>query len=265
MSKSIGIIPARYASARFPGKCLFEIAGKPLVQWVVERAKKAKSLAEVIVATDDERIAKAVKGARVVMTSPNHPSGTDRLAEVAAKIECDIVVNIQGDEPLIGIEMIDQMVEVLGSGFRVLGSEKPRAENREPRTQPPSMVTWAQKISRREDVENPNIVKVVFDKNGDALYFSRWPLPFVRDKNERAEFYRHFGIYAYRRDFLLQYVKMPQTPLEKAEKLEQLRALENGHKIRVLLTEHESVGVDTPEDVAKVEKLLATNYTNKHE
>ncbi|MSR65253.1 MAG: 3-deoxy-manno-octulosonate cytidylyltransferase [Verrucomicrobiae bacterium] len=241
--KAIGIIPARYASTRFPGKCLFEIAGKPLVQWVVERATKARSLAEVIVATDDERIAKAVKGARVVMTSPNHPSGTDRLAEVAAKIECDIVVNIQGDEPLIGIEMIDQMVEAFSvqrSAFSV------------------QMVTWAQKISKREDVENPNIVKVVFDKNGDALYFSRWPLPFVRNKNERANHYRHFGIYAYRRDFLLQYVKMPQTPLEKAEKLEQLRALENGHKIRVLLTDHESIGVDTPEDVAKVEKLLTT-------
>src|SRR6185503_11287596 len=153
--KAIGIIPARYASTRFPGKCLFEIAGKPLVQWVVERAKRAKSLSEVIVATDDERIAKAIKGVRVVMTSPNHPSGTDRLAEVAAKIECDIVVNIQGDEPLIGIEMIDQMVATLSPQSSVPS---------------PAMVTWAQKISKQEDVENPNIVKVVFDKNGDALY-----------------------------------------------------------------------------------------------
>ena len=121
------------------------------------------------------------------------------------------------------------------------------------------MVTWAKRISEPRDIENPNIVKVVFDKHGDALYFSRWPIPYVREKSDRAEFYRHFGIYAYRRDFLLQYVKMPQTPLEKAEKLEQLRALENGCKIRVLLTEHESVGVDTPEDVAKVEALLRRN------
>jgi 3-deoxy-manno-octulosonate cytidylyltransferase (CMP-KDO synthetase) len=239
---AIGIIPARYASTRFPGKCLISIADKPLVQWVVERAKRAKSLSEVIVATDDERIAKAVTGARVVMTSPNHPSGTDRLAEVAAKIECDVVVNIQGDEPLIAVEMIDRMVEVLGSGFKVQGS--------------PVMVTWAQLISNATDIENPNIVKVVFDKHGDALYFSRWPIPYVREKSDRAEFYRHFGIYAYRRDFLLRYVKLPQTPLEKAEKLEQLRALENGFKIRVLLTDHESIGVDTPEDVARVEALL---------
>jgi 3-deoxy-manno-octulosonate cytidylyltransferase (CMP-KDO synthetase) len=138
--------------------------------------------------------------------------------------------------------MIDRMVEVLGSGFKVQGS--------------PVMVTWAQLISNATDIENPNIVKVVFDKHGDALYFSRWPIPYVREKSDRAEFYRHFGIYAYRRDFLLRYVKLPQTPLEKAEKLEQLRALENGFKIRVLLTDHESIGVDTPEDVARVEALL---------
>jgi len=237
MTTAIGIIPARYGSTRFPGKCLVSIAGKPLVQWVVERAKKAKSLSEVIVATDDERIARAVRAARTVMTSPDHPSGTDRLAEVAAQIECDIVVNIQGDEPLIGVEMIDEMVRVLDQ------SAIP-------------MATWAQKISDPRDIENPHVVKVVFDKHGDALYFSRWPVPYVREKNEPVEFYRHFGIYAYRRDFLLRYVKLPQTPLEKAEKLEQLRALENGYKIRVLLTEHESIGVDTPEDVAKVEALL---------
>jgi 3-deoxy-manno-octulosonate cytidylyltransferase (CMP-KDO synthetase) len=239
--KAIGIIPARYASTRFPGKCLVEIAGKPLVQWVVDRAKQAKSLSQVIVATDDERVSQAVKGAYVMLTSPNHPSGTDRLAEVAAKIECDIVVNIQGDEPLIAVEMIDRMVEALSTQHSALSTP---------------MVTWAQRITDPRDLDNPNVVKVVFDKNGDALYFSRWPIPHERDKNERAEHYRHFGIYAYRRDFLLRYVKLPQTPLEKAEKLEQLRALENGYKIRVLLTEHESIGVDTPEDIARVEKLL---------
>jgi 3-deoxy-manno-octulosonate cytidylyltransferase (CMP-KDO synthetase) len=240
--KAIGIIPARYASTRFPGKCIAPIAGKPLIQWVVERARQAKSLSEVIVATDDHRIADAVKGAYVVMTSPQHPSGTDRLAEVAVKLDCDVVVNIQGDEPLIPAKMIDEMVDALGhSGTHAPG---------------PPMVTWAQRISDPRDLENPNVVKVVFDKNGDALYFSRWPIPYVRDKAGRVEHYRHFGIYAYRREFLLQYVKLPQTPLERAEKLEQLRALENGHKIRVLLTEHESIGVDAPEDVAKVEVLL---------
>lgn len=260
---AIGIIPARYASTRFPGKCLVEIAGKPLVQWVVDRAKQAKSLSEVIVATDDERIARAVKDARVEMTSPHHSSGTDRLAEVAAKAECDLVVNIQGDEPLIAVEMIDQMVEVLGSRFSVQDFQ---SSLRPPSSVlGPAMVTWAQKITDPRDIENPNVVKVVFDKHGDALYFSRWPIPYVRDKDGRAEHYRHFGIYAYRREFLLQYVKLPQTPLERAERLEQLRALENGYQIRVLLTEHESIGVDTPEDVAKVEKLLATNFTDRHE
>ena len=237
---AIGIIPARYASTRFPGKSLINISGKPLVQWVVERARQAKSLDEVIVATDDARIARAVKGARVVMTSSHHPSGTDRLAEVATNLKCDVVVNIQGDEPLIAVEMIDQMVDAL--------SPQPSALS-------PVMVTWAQRISNPRDLENPNIVKVVFDKNRDALYFSRWPIPYARD-NAEANHYRHFGIYAYHRDFLLQYVQLSRTPLEKMENLEQLRVLEHGYKIRVLLTEHESIGVDTPADVEKVEALL---------
>lgn len=235
----LGIIPARWASTRFPGKPLALIAGKPLVQHVWERASEARQLQRVIVATDDKRIARAVRefGGDVVLTDPDHPSGTDRLAEVARKIvKADALINIQGDEPLIDPHLIDRLAKTLASAH------------------PPDMVTAASLFNG--DPSNPNIVKVVLGKNGDALYFSRSPIPFPRDATSSSPIYRHIGLYGFQRKFLLQFVRWPQSDLEKTEQLEQLRALENGAVIRVLITEHEAIGVDTPEDIALVEKRL---------
>jgi 3-deoxy-manno-octulosonate cytidylyltransferase (CMP-KDO synthetase) len=240
----IGLIPARYASTRFPGKPLHPIAGKPLIQHVVERCKSVKALGEVIVATDDARIAEvARKFCRVEMTRNNHPSGTDRIAEVAERCECDAVVNIQGDEPLIDPAVIDAVAGALA-----------RCE----------MATAATLIKDPGDYDNPNVVKVVADAAGRALYFSRRTIPCVRDAASRSvseqlaafPFLKHLGIYGYRRETLLRLVKLPVSPLEQAEKLEQLRALENGVQIVVVRVNYDSVGVDLPEDVARVEKLL---------
>ena len=242
--KIIGIVPARYASTRFPGKLLAPIAGKPLIQHVVERCKKAKSLNEVIVATDDARIAGvAKKFCRVEMTRADHPSGTDRIAEVAAHCPCDAVVNIQGDEPMIDPAVIDAVAGAL-------------AQN--------EMSTAATRIKNPADYDNPNVNKVVVNAAGRALYFSRRTIPYLREAasgsvNEQLAafaFLKHLGIYGYRRETLLRLVKFPVSPLENAEKLEQLRALENGIPIAVVQVNYDSVGVDTPEDVAKVEKLL---------
>jgi 3-deoxy-manno-octulosonate cytidylyltransferase (CMP-KDO synthetase) len=242
--KVLGVIPARYASTRFPGKPLHPIAGKPLLQHVIERCRLARSLGEVIVATDDERIAAlARRFCRVEMTSDRHPSGTDRIAEVAGRVACDAVVNIQGDEPLMDPAVIDAVAGALaGEG----------------------MSTAATPVRRPEDLESPNVVKVVVNASGRALYFSRRSIPFVRDAASRpvAEqlaafpFLKHLGIYGYRREALLRLVQWPVSPLETAEKLEQLRALENGLQIAVVRVEHEGVGVDVPEDVARVEQLL---------
>jgi 3-deoxy-manno-octulosonate cytidylyltransferase (CMP-KDO synthetase) len=243
--KIIGIIPARYASTRFPGKPLALIAGKPLIQRVVEQCQKAKSLAEVIVATDDTRIWEVAQDfCRTEMTSPDHPSGTDRLAEVAGRCECDAVVNIQGDEPLIDPAVIDAVAGALA------GNE---------------MSTAATRIQAPEEYENPNVVKVVVNAAGQALYFSRRTIPYLRDASDRPAagqlaafpFLKHIGIYGYRREALLRLVKFPVSPLEQAEKLEQLRALENGMAIAVVRVEYDSVGVDMPEDVKRVEKMLA--------
>ncbi|MBI5774496.1 MAG: 3-deoxy-manno-octulosonate cytidylyltransferase [Verrucomicrobia bacterium] len=242
--RTLGIIPARYASTRFPGKPLHPIAGKPLIQHVVERCQLAKTLSEVIVATDDERIAAAAKKfCRVEMTRTDHPSGSDRIAEVAARISCDAVVNIQGDEPLIDPAVIDAVAAALA------GSE---------------MSTAATVIKNQEDYDNPNVVKVVVSATGRALYFSRRTIPFLREAASRPvheqlaafPFLKHLGIYGYRRDTLLRLVKFPQSPLEQAEKLEQLRALENAIAIAVVKVNYDSVGVDMPEDVARVEKIL---------
>ena len=241
----LGIIPARYASTRFPGKPLQPIAGKPLVQHVVERCKRAKSLSEVIVATDDSRIAEvARKFCRVEMTSDQHPSGTDRIAEVVGRCECDAAVNIQGDEPLIDPAVIDAVSRALAGA---------------------AMSTAATPLRDAAEYDNPNVVKVVVNAAGRALYFSRRTVPFVRDAASRpvAEqlaafpFLKHLGLYGYRRDALLKLVRFPVGPLEAAEKLEQLRALENGLDIAVVRVFYESVGVDAPEDVGRVEKLLA--------
>ena len=242
--KVVGIIPSRHASTRFPGKPLALIAGKPLIQRVIEQCQKAKSLSEVIVATDDERIFTAVKEiCRVEMTSPNHPSGTDRIAEVAGKISCDAVVNIQGDEPLIEPSVIDAIAGAL-------------AEN--------EMSTAATRIRNPAELDNPNVVKVVVTAAGRALYFSRRTIPYLREAASRSvneqlaafPFLKHLGIYGYRRETLLRLVKFPVSPLEAAEKLEQLRALENGIQIAVMQVAFDSVGVDTPEDVEWVERYL---------
>ena len=237
------IIPARYASTRLPGKPLLDIAGKPMIQHVYERAREAVLVNRVIVATDDGRILDAVKrfGGEVVMTSDAHKSGTDRLAEVAAALESDIIVNVQGDEPLIEPAMIDEAIRPLMEDVSiVMGSLK--AEIRD-----------------EAELNNPNIVKVVVDRNDFALYFSRYPIPYFRDASPLSLLtghFKHIGLYVYQRGFLLEYSGMPQTPLEEAEKLEQLRALENGYRIKVPTTRLQSVGVDTEEDLEKVRRIL---------
>jgi 3-deoxy-manno-octulosonate cytidylyltransferase (CMP-KDO synthetase) len=242
----LGIIPARYASTRFPGKPLALIAGKPLIQRVVERCRQAKSLAEVVVATDDKRIAEvAAKFCRVEMTREDHPSGSDRIAEVAQRNQCDAVVNIQGDEPLIDPAVINAVAEALGDS---------------------EMSTAATLIRNPEEYENPNVVKVVVNSAGRALYFSRRTIPYLREAASRSAneqlaafpFLKHLGIYGYRRETLLRLVKFLVSPLEQAEKLEQLRALENGIPIAVVKVDYDSVGVDVPGDVARVEKLLGS-------
>ena len=242
--KIIGIIPARYASTRFPGKPLQLIAGKPLVQHVVERCREAQSLADVIVATDDERIAKVAREfCTVEMTRTDHPSGTDRIAEVAARLDCDAVVNVQGDEPLIPATVIDAVAGALTDA---------------------EMTTAATPVRNIAEYSDPNAVKVVVDAAGRALYFSRRAIPFVRDSAQESPeqqlaafpFLKHLGIYGYRRDTLKRLVEFAPSPLEQAEQLEQLRALENGIGIAVCLVEYESIGVDVPEDVQRVEALL---------
>jgi len=242
----IAVIPARYGSTRFPGKALAMIKGKPMVQRVYERAKQAKLVSRVVVATDDDRIMKAVAafGGEAMMTSAAHATGTDRLAEVAAKLSCELVVNVQGDEPLIHPEMIDQAIMPLKDDPSI------------------PMGTLCRRIENRDEAFDPNVVKVVFDKNGFALYFSRAPIPWDRDqwagKSSWKELtlsgplYKHIGLYVYRREFLLKYAGMPQTGLEAVEKLEQLRALEHGYRIKTIVTEHESFGVDIPGDLSKI-------------
>ncbi len=240
------VIPARYASTRFEGKALADIMGKPMVQRVYERTARASLVSGVIVATDDRRIEDAVRafGGRVEMTSPSHETGTDRLAEVAERIDSEIIVNVQGDEPLIEPAMIDEAIRPLVEDGSVL------------------MGTLKCRIRNLHDFLSPNVVKVVTDRDGFALYFSRSPLPFFRDKwndlkdeafaSGRLLCYKHVGIYVYRREFLIRYAHMTQTHLERSEKLEQLRALENGCRIKVVETEHESIGVDSPADLEKV-------------
>ncbi len=243
--KILGLIPARYASTRFPGKPLHLIAGKPLLQHVVERCQQAKSLSEVIVATDDTRIWEvAQQFCRVEMTSPDHPSGTDRIAEVVARCACDAAVNIQGDEPLIDPAVIDTVAGALANA---------------------PMSTAATRLRDAAEFDDPTVVKVVVNAAGRALYFSRRTIPCVRDAASGSveeqlaafPFLKHLGLYGYRRETLLRLVKFPVSPLEAAEKLEQLRALDNGIEIAVAQVNYESVGVDVPADVARVEKLLA--------
>jgi len=241
MSEVTAIIPARWASTRFPGKPLVKLRGKPLVQHVWERANRAKSVGRVIVATDDMRIAETAFafGAEVALTSPKHPTGTDRLAEVAKKIKsAPIILNVQGDEPDIAPSTIDRLARAL--------QENPEL----------GMVTAANPITAMADIRNPNVVKVVTDLVGRALYFSRSAIPHDRDGRGGIKYLRHQGIYAYRRKILLDFVKWKPTPLEQAEKLEQLRALEHGVAIGVIVVKKGSIGVDVPADVAKAVRAL---------
>jgi len=241
MSEVTAIIPARWASTRFPGKPLVKLRGKPLVQHVWERAQRAKSVDRVIVATDDMRIAEAAFdfGADVALTSPKHPTGTDRLAEVAKKLKsAPIILNVQGDEPDIAPSTIDRLARALQDD-PALG-----------------MVTAANPITSSADIRNPNVVKVVTELSGRALYFSRSAIPHDRDARGGIKYLRHQGIYGYRRKVLLDFVKWKPTPLEQAEKLEQLRALEHGVSIGVIVVKRASVGVDVPADLAKAARAL---------
>lgn len=242
-TRILGVIPARFASSRFPGKALANIAGKPMIQHVYERAVRSRYLSELLIATDDEQIASAARqfGAPVRMTRADHPSGTDRVAEVASAVDSDCIVNIQGDEPLIDPDAIDAAIlSVLGDPDVAMGTLMRRIEN-------------------PEDIPNPNVVKVVPDLRGRAIYFSRLPIPYVRDEREGSQAltrFKHIGLYVYRRELLLSYSDLPVGPLEQAERLEQLRAIENGYAIRVVETEYDSLGVDTPADLQRVSKLF---------
>jgi 3-deoxy-manno-octulosonate cytidylyltransferase (CMP-KDO synthetase) len=254
--KVVAIIPARYASTRLPGKPLIEIAGEAMILHVVRRARLAPSIDRVIVATDDQRVLQTVidAGEEATMTSPDHPTGTDRLAEVAAKVDAEVIVNVQGDEPLIEPATIEAAI-------------RPLLEDRSL-----VMSTTSEPIESAEDLLKSNVVKVVVDRDGYALCFSRSPIPFPRQavmehgsiaaaleaRPGLIELYRkHTGLYAYRRDFLLTYARLPSTPLERMEALEQLRALEHGYRIKVVTVKHRSIGVDTPEDLELVQGMIS--------
>jgi 3-deoxy-manno-octulosonate cytidylyltransferase (CMP-KDO synthetase) len=241
MSKAVGIIPARWSSTRFPGKPLHQLVGKPVLQHVWERCRKAKNLDSLIIATDDMRIADAAFnwGAEVALTSRRHRSGTDRVAEVVRHATgFAFIINIQGDEPLIDPRLIDRLVEKLRCNAH------------------PDIVTAAHPFENPAEASSPHQVKVVLDASGCALYFSRATIPFARNRS-KIKYLRHQGIYGFRRDALLQFVKWKMTPLERAESLEQLRPLENGVKVHVLITAEGSPGIDTPEDARALEQKLA--------
>lgn len=232
----IAIVPARYNSIRFPGKPLVKIGDKPMIQHVYEQVIQVDSLKDVIVATDDLRIKEVVSSfqGKVVMTSPHHPSGTDRIAEVARNLSCDVIVNVQCDEPFIHPAMISELL----TPFQ--------------QKEAPPMSTLKKRIIALEEIKDPNTVKVVTELNGMALYFSRSPLPYPQKKDHL--YYKHLGIYAYQRDFLMHLSQLKQTPLEKAESLEQLRVLENGYQIQVVESAHNSISIDTPKDLERILK-----------
>jgi 3-deoxy-manno-octulosonate cytidylyltransferase (CMP-KDO synthetase) len=241
--KVICIIPARYASTRFPGKAIADILGKPMIQHVYERVLRASTVSLAAVATDDERIAAAVEGfgGRAIMTAVTHRSGTDRIAEAVSRLDIedsDIVVNIQGDQPLFKPSQIDEVAEPLLDDPAI------------------PMSTLIYKIVREEEITHPNAVKVVFDQDHFAIYFSRATIPYIRDKGREGSYYKHHGIYAYRRAFLKKFIELPEGILEKLEALEQLRALENGYKIKVVETPYDSVEVDTREELERVRRLI---------
>ena len=240
----LAVIPARYASTRLPGKPLVPLAGKPMIERVWERVRRAASVSSVVVATDDDRIRRAVEafGGQAAMTRADHRSGTERVAEVAAAHgDAQILVNVQGDEPLIEPAAIDAVVDAIVSDDQV------------------SVATLAVPIANPADIMDPNIVKTVLDFDGNALYFSRAPIPWVRDRGGpvHARHLKHLGLYAFRRAAVLEFATFPQGELERVEQLEQLRWLENGYRIRVAETEYDSVSVDMPEDLARVEELIS--------
>ncbi len=237
--KAIAIIPARYDSTRFPAKALALLDGRPIIQWVWEAAANSGLFDEVIVATDSDLIREAVEkaGGRAVLTRADHPSGTDRVAEVAAGLKAKIIVNIQGDEPLIDRQALKELLGAFS----------------DPQVQIASLMT---PIRDTALLEERNTVKVVVDVNSDALYFSRAPIPFNRDKTQFYRYWRHVGAYAYRRKALLELVELLPGELEQVEKLEQLRILENGMKIRMVVTDYQGIGIDTPQDLERVEALL---------
>jgi 3-deoxy-manno-octulosonate cytidylyltransferase (CMP-KDO synthetase) len=242
----VGIIPARYASQRFPGKPLAPIHGKPMIQHVYERARCSRLLTDVVVATDDGRIAAAVAsfGGKAVMTPVTVQSGSDRIAMVARTLTADIVVNIQGDEPMIPVEMIDATIRLLVDNPAAVAG------------------TVVKEITNDEELHNSNVVKVVLSLDNRALYFSRAPIPFIRDNSDRSgmvdwhRYYKHHGLYVYRAGFLQTYAALPPTPLELSEKLEQLRILEHGYPIHVAITELDSISVDTPDDLERAAALM---------
>jgi 3-deoxy-manno-octulosonate cytidylyltransferase (CMP-KDO synthetase) len=245
--KVLAVIPARYASTRFPGKALVSIAGKPMIQHVVERVRQAQRVSRVMVATDEGRIKSAVEsfGGEAILTRHDHRSGTDRVAEVAAHVPAEIYVNVQGDEPLIDPGTVDALIAAIQEDESV------------------QTATACAEIAQQNDIMDPNIVKVVRNFDGDALYFSRAPVPWVRDSGESvtARHWKHLGLYAYRRDTLLDFPTLPPGDLERIEELEQLRWLENGMAIRVVETSYDAISVDVPADVERVEKLIRENAT----
>lgn len=240
--KFLGVIPSRYASTRLEGKPLKDICGHTMMEWVYKRTKLS-NLDEVVVATDDERIYKEVErfGGKAILTSKEHENGTSRIAEVCTKYEdYDVIVNVQGDEPLIEPEMINSIINSFKEDDTI------------------SMSTLKYKIDTMEEIENPNYVKVITDKKGYALYFSRSVIPYPR-KLDIQNYYKHVGIYGYKRDFVVEYAKMEPTPLELSESLEQLRALENGYRIKVMETPYKIIGVDTQEELEKVREYIKEN------
>ena len=241
---AVGIIPARYGSTRFEGKLLADFCGKPVIQHTWENAKKSNSIDDLIIATDDKRIYNTAKGfgANVVYTSVAHKSGSDRLTEVAASIDARIIVNIQADEPLLHPSMIDDVTGAILKDNALV------------------MATLCNRIKNAAEIHDPSVVKVVFDRNGFALYFSRSSIPYERmgsdDKLQIIDYYKHIGIYAYAKDFLFTFKSLPQSRLEKTEKLEQLRVMENGYRIKVIETKFDTIGIDTPEDLEKAVEII---------
>jgi 3-deoxy-manno-octulosonate cytidylyltransferase (CMP-KDO synthetase) len=251
--KIVAVIPARWHSTRLKEKVLADINGKPMIQHVWERVKRAHEVDEVVVAVDKEKVLKVVEsfGARAIFTSPEQPSGTDRLAEIAATVDGDVYINIQADEPLIHPLMVDQLAQVFEYEKNI------------------QMATLIKRIHKKEEITDPNVVKVVVDRKGFALYFSRSPIPYIRrdvpietagsqpDMDISGRYYKHIGLYSYTKDFLFTYRNLPKSMLEMDEKLEQLRVLEHGYKIKTIETRYDTIGVDTQEDLENVRKILA--------